>query len=214
MGKKICQRKKASITLEPDCYSIHTFEAPLKVSKFEFNRVKGGLYQSQKGDHANYIYPDRDCKGHHVCTKFANDDIRIRLEENKLNREATGYYIRLARGQQELVIYDKTYQLTENNLVVDYEKLPAGVLRVYGRKGLLILAISSPFVCGDLQVHHLVQQVKAGVSLVIEYGGVAFLAVRGEKHFPALRGAFDGEIICTAHLSTEIVQCFRYLQIN
>ena len=35
-----------------------------------------------------------------------------------------------------MVIYDKTYQLIENNLVIDYEDLPAGVLRVevhYGR---------------------------------------------------------------------------------
>ena len=45
---------------------------------------------------------------------------------NKYNK----HYIRLACGQQELVIYDKTYQLTENNLVVDYENLPACVLRV------------------------------------------------------------------------------------
>ena len=62
--------------------------------------------------------------------------------QHKNKKKANQYnkhYIRLACGQQELVIYDKTYQLTENDLVVDYEKLPAGVLRVevhYGRSKL------------------------------------------------------------------------------
>lgn len=64
------------------------------------------------------------------------------LYQHKDKKKANQYnkhYIRLACGQQELVIYDKTYQLTENDLVVDYEKLPAGVLRVevhYGRSKL------------------------------------------------------------------------------
>lgn len=62
--------------------------------------------------------------------------------QHKNKKKANQYnkhYIRLACGQQELVIYDKTYQLTENDLVVGYEKLPAGVLRVevhYGRSKL------------------------------------------------------------------------------
>lgn len=62
--------------------------------------------------------------------------------QHKNKKKANQYnkhYIRLACGQQELVIYDKTYQLIENNLVIDYEDLPAGVLRVevhYGRDKL------------------------------------------------------------------------------
>ena len=207
MSKKVCKSKKTTIKLEPDGYSVHTVEVSLRVSKSEFNHIKDSLYRSQRTEQADCIYPDRNCKGHHVCTKFSNDGIRIRLEENRLNKESKGYYIRmvinprvliypksgylgilpndetsvellgkafrelvrllrktatpkkyqrilyqhknkkkanqynkhyicLACGQQELVIYDKTYQLTENDLVVDYEKLPAGVLRVevhYGR---------------------------------------------------------------------------------
>ena len=245
MSKKVYTSRKSIITLEPDGYSVHTVEVSLRVSKFEFNHMKDSLYQSQKTEQADYIYTDRNCKGHHICIKFANDGIRIRLEENRLNKESKGcyirmvinprvliypqsgylgilpkdetsvellgkafrrvlkkspfekdlsqyylsrvdlctnircnnkkvfrelvrllqktatpkkyqrmfyqhkhkkkanqynkHYIRLACGQQELVIYDKTYQLTENDLVVDYEKLPAGVLRVevhYGRDKL------------------------------------------------------------------------------
>ena len=49
-------------------------------------------------------------------------------DKKKANRY-NKHYIRLSCGTHELVIYDKTYQLTENNLVVDYETLPEGILR-------------------------------------------------------------------------------------
>lgn len=45
---------------------------------------------------------------------------------NKYNK----HFIQIACGSQELVIYDKTYQMNENNLAVAYEGLPAGVLRI------------------------------------------------------------------------------------
>ena len=54
---------------------------------------------------------------------------------NKYNK----HYIRIACDSQELVIYDKTYQMDENGLAVDYEKLDSGVLRIevhYGRSKL------------------------------------------------------------------------------
>ena len=49
-----------------------------------------------------------------------------RKKANKYNK----HYIRIACGSQELVIYDKTYQMAENNLAVAYEGLPSGVLRI------------------------------------------------------------------------------------
>jgi hypothetical protein len=48
-----------------------------------------------------------------------------RKKANKYNK----HYLRLSCGTQELVIYDKTYQIAENNLLLDYETLPEGVLR-------------------------------------------------------------------------------------
>lgn len=62
--------------------------------------------------------------------------------QHKAKKKANQYnkhYIRIACNLQELVIYDKTYQLHENELVVDCENLPAGVLRIevhYGRDKL------------------------------------------------------------------------------
>ncbi len=61
-----------------------------------------------------------------------------RKKQSQYNR----HYIRIKCNTQELVIYDKTYQLDENGLVVDYEKLPEGVLRVevhYWRDKLRII---------------------------------------------------------------------------
>jgi len=55
--------------------------------------------------------------------KYQNND---KKKQNQYNK----HYIRIKCNSQELVIYDKTYQLDENGLVVDYEKLPKSVLRV------------------------------------------------------------------------------------
>ena len=55
--------------------------------------------------------------------------------ENQYNK----HFVRLACGQQELILYDKTYQMTANGLELAYAKLPDGVLRVevhYGREKL------------------------------------------------------------------------------
>ena len=198
--------------------------------------VKTLSTKSQKKSGGNWIYPDPQCKGHHICTKYSEQGIRIRLEHAKSQEKTKGYYIRMvvnpkklinphsgylgilppeeesielpekefaylfcntpfenkirqyyltrvdlctnihcdnkkvfrelvrllrktatpkkyerklyqhnnkkkanqynkhyirfACGQQELVIYNKTYQITENNLTVAYEKMSDGVLRI------------------------------------------------------------------------------------
>lgn len=48
-----------------------------------------------------------------------------RKKANKYNK----HYIKFQCGTHSLVIYDKTYQVTEQGLQVDYEDLPEGVLR-------------------------------------------------------------------------------------
>ncbi len=49
-------------------------------------------------------------------------------DKKKANRY-NKHYLRFCCGTHELVIYDKTYQIRDGNLIVDYEKLPEGVLR-------------------------------------------------------------------------------------
>lgn len=50
---------------------------------------------------------------------------KSKKEVNKYNK----HYLRFCCGTHELVIYDKTYQVREENLIVDYEELPKGVIR-------------------------------------------------------------------------------------
>ena len=49
-------------------------------------------------------------------------------DKKKANRY-NKHYLRFHCGTHELVIYDKTYQVRNNDLVVSYENLPEGVLR-------------------------------------------------------------------------------------
>lgn len=245
MSKKVKKHKKAEICLEPDGFSIHTFELSMQLSKSEWHNCKEQLYAEQKKSSENFIYADKSCKGLYTCTKYADAGIRIRLEhigskkenlkyfvrmivnprklvypqsgylgilppeessiellekifqhqfrkspfekelrkyylsrvdlctnircdnkkvfrelvrllrktatpkkyerilyQHKDKKKANKYnkhYIRIACDSQELVIYDKTYQMNENDLAVAYENLPSGVLRIevhYGRDKL------------------------------------------------------------------------------
>lgn len=245
MSKKVKKHKKAEIRLDPDGFSIHTFELSKQLSKSEWHNCKEQLFSEQKKAGATWIYADKSCKGLYTCTKYADAGIRIRLEhigskkehakyfvrmavnprkliypqigylgilqpeedniellektfrhqfrktpfekelrkyylsrvdlctnircdhkkvfrelvrllrktatpkkyerkfyQHKDKKKANQYnkhYIRIACDLQELVIYDKTYQLSENDLIVAYEDLPSGVLRIevhYGRDKL------------------------------------------------------------------------------
>lgn len=236
MSKKVFKHKTAKIYLEPDGFSIHTFELSTELSPSEWNKCKDRLYTEQKHFHDIWIYSDKSYKDLHICTRYADAGIRIYLQhtssrkgshryyvrmivnprrliypqsgylgilpsdesstelleqtfrhlfrkspfekdirkyyltrvdlctnircDNKkvfrelvrlLRKTATPkkyerkfyqhtnkkkanlynkHYIRIACGSQELVIYDKTYQMNENDLAVAYENLSSGVLRI------------------------------------------------------------------------------------
>ena len=235
MSKKIIKHKNASFTLEPDGFSIHTFELSRKLTKMEYDRLKDSLYkQQEQSTQKGWMYKSKNWKGVHICTLYAQYGIRITLEHNesesfdtyfvrmvinprkliepdcsylgilppeessvkqlkksfeelfqesdfeadinsyqisrvdlctnircdnkKLFRELVRvlrklptppkyerkaykhkdkkkanrynkHYLRFGCGTHELVIYDKTYQMQEKDLVISYEKLPEGVLR-------------------------------------------------------------------------------------
>ena len=63
-------------------------------------------------------------------------------------------------------------------------------------------------------MHHLIQQVKAGIGFVIENGNIAFLAVHGKEYFPALRRPVDGLAVRTEISGAEIVQLFGNFQVD
>ncbi len=80
MSKKTLKRKKVQIHLEPDGFSIHTFELSIEVSKSEWHNCKDWLYTEQEKSNQIWIYSDKACKGVYICTKYADIGIRIRLE--------------------------------------------------------------------------------------------------------------------------------------
>lgn len=234
-SKKVRKHRQVEITLEPDGFSIHTFELSMQFSKSEWKKCKQKLYAEQEKNGGRWIYPDNQHDGH-ICTRYTDAGIRIRLEyndtgsgkdicfvrmivnprrlisrkkeylgifppdknsiellekafysvlkkspfpddihkyyltrvdlctnirckNNKVFRELVRllrktatpkkyerkfyqsrdrkkanlynkHYIRISCGSQELVIYDKTYQMEENNLVAAYDSLPDSVLRI------------------------------------------------------------------------------------
>ncbi len=233
MTKPITRYRTTTLDLEPDGFSIHTFELSRKLTEREWTSIKNALYDlNMEPSYPKAVtYPDPNFSEDHVCLAFSKHGIRIRLEHRKdfyylrmivnsrrlidpnssylgilppkdssikklkkafrelfegttiesniiqyylsrvdlcvnircsnrrvfrelvrlLRKTATPakytrlkyehknkkkqnqynkHYIRIKCNTQELVIYDKTYQLDENGLVVDYEKLPKGVLRV------------------------------------------------------------------------------------
>lgn len=53
----------------------------------------------------------------------------FRSENKKFANKYNKHHITLKHKSRELVLYDKTYQILENGLLLDEEKLPKGVLR-------------------------------------------------------------------------------------
>lgn len=238
MSKRIESKKTAVFELEPDGFSIHTFELSQKLTQKQYHQMKDKLYQLQEQPgEKQWIYQEK--KGLHCCIRFRKRGIRtiifehtksenqfdlyylrmivnprvlielgcsylgilppnessikklqkafkkrfentvfddninhyyitrldlctnIRCENKSLFRELVRvlrklpappkyerkffayskkkskkeinkdnkHYLRFCCGTHELVIYDKTYQIREEGLIVDHEKLPNGVLR-------------------------------------------------------------------------------------
>ena len=229
MSKKVLKRKKAEFVLEPDGFSIHTFELAYRLTAAEFQKMLDEAYALK------LMYQEKACGNAFVCNWYGNHGIRLSMKKETTNaghlhyflrivcnprklidpkssylgilppgkqsldqldkvfrkllkgspfphdmsryylkrvdlctnircdckrvfrelvrvlrkshtpakyerkkyrhsdkKKANNYnkhYIRLNCGTHELVIYDKTYQMTQNGLVIAYESLPDGVLR-------------------------------------------------------------------------------------
>lgn len=77
MSKKVKKHKKAEIRLEPDGFSIHTFELSMQLSKSEWHNCKEQLFSEQKKAGEIWIYADKSCKDLYTCTKYADTGICI-----------------------------------------------------------------------------------------------------------------------------------------
>lgn len=158
------KKKSGMFKLEPDKFSIHTFEISKKLTNQDYKKMRDRLYcRCPRGE----MYQDRDWQGEGErfrCRWFQRNGLRISLEKDVHGQISTCYlrvavnprklpvppkyeravfksedkraankynkhHITLKRKTRELVVYDKTYQIVENGLLLDEEKLPKGVLR-------------------------------------------------------------------------------------
>ena len=55
--------------------------------------------------------------------------VYYQCKDKKASKKVNKHYIRLVHATRELVMYDKTYQVVENGLLLDQESLPKGILR-------------------------------------------------------------------------------------
>ncbi len=107
-SKKIRKRRQAEITLEPDGFSIHTFELSMKLSKSEWKKCKQRLFADQEETGEHWIYLDKQ-SGHYICTRYADAGIRIRLERNDTGKDKNTHFIRMIVNPRKLVYPQSGY---------------------------------------------------------------------------------------------------------
>lgn len=106
MSKKIVKHKTARFTLEPDGFSIHTFELSRKLKPTEYYAMKDQLYrQQEQSDGKPWIH--KDSYGNHICQLYTDYGINsIKLEPNRL---ADTYYLRIVVNPRKLIDPKSSY---------------------------------------------------------------------------------------------------------
>ena len=110
-SKKVQKHRKVTISMEPDGFSIHTFELSMRMTKPAWKECKRRLYDEQtKGE--NWIYQDKQ-SGHYICTKYAEAGIRIRLEHNQMGldvgQDGSTYFLRMIVNPRKLIYPQSGY---------------------------------------------------------------------------------------------------------
>lgn len=63
----------------------------------------------QKNSGGNWVYPDAQGEGHHICTRYTAQGIRIRLEHVQNRGELKGRYIRMIVNTRNLIYPESGY---------------------------------------------------------------------------------------------------------
>ncbi len=109
MRKKKLQHKRTEICLEPDGFSIHTFEVSMQLSKSEWHNCKEKLFSDQMKARKIWIYADKSCKGLFICTKYAETGIRIRLEHIGSKKDHSKYFVHMIINPRKLIFPQSGY---------------------------------------------------------------------------------------------------------
>ena len=106
MSKKI-QKKRTSFELEPDGFSIHTFELSRQLTHHEYKKLKENLYElAEIRKQKRRVY--KDSYGIHRCWLFSEQGIRIRLEKFDIGGYDR-YYLCMVVNPRQLIDPDPTY---------------------------------------------------------------------------------------------------------
>ena len=107
MSKRKEITKTSYFMLEPDGFSIHTFELSRQVTPSEYYSIKDDLYsQQEKSRNKVWIYADE--YGNHICTLYKKYGIRIKLEHNH-SKDVDTYFIRIVVNPRKLIDPESSY---------------------------------------------------------------------------------------------------------
>ena len=101
MSNKKIKVKEARFTLEPDGFSIHTFELSRQLTKREYHAVKDTLYRQSEYDDKGLMYKDRN-SGKHICTLYSEYGIRIELA-HKSHDDTDSCFVRMLVNPRKLI---------------------------------------------------------------------------------------------------------------
>lgn len=101
MSKRTESKKTAVFELEPDKFSLHTFELSMRLTKHEYYQMKDKLYRSQEREKNTVIYQER--KGRHCCMKYGKHGVRICLEHNQGENGFDTYFVRMIVNPRMLI---------------------------------------------------------------------------------------------------------------
>lgn len=111
MSKKVIQKRTAVYELEPDGYSIHTFELSMKLSGYQMTMIANALYskQEQEPPKKAWIYPSKN--NIHVCTFYKKQGIgRITFIDNRKSPEKDFCYLYMVINPRLLIKPGTSYR--------------------------------------------------------------------------------------------------------
>lgn len=104
MSNRTESKKTAVFELEPDGFSIHTFELSKRLTMYEFRQIKDKLYRKQeKSAGKPFIYEDEARPGIYHYTAYNKKGVRITLERNHMKNETDTYYVRMVVNPRVLI---------------------------------------------------------------------------------------------------------------
>ena len=102
------KHKKAKFELEPDGFSIHTFELYQRLSHSEYQDIRDYLYKLNKSEEKPCTYPNE--YGNLACNAFSKYGVGITLESgNGSDGKQTMFGIRIFVSPRRLLDPDTSY---------------------------------------------------------------------------------------------------------